>query len=551
MADILAEFFAQFNLEERARIRAAEAQAKVIIAQGASAIWEPTGPPLTLGSILAPRDAARVGAAGALFVGYQRALFQRVADPLSPESIQELVRQLDRVSKAILNRYGFPEDSGALNEVRAEAEQLAWSSHGQQLARAKATPIPEQLAIEVATARSVEDPSQRIAEGAMPDMLALSNPAKRRWALQWETLRENHKLTEEDLSEYDRRRQHLTEVSAKWPRHDSRHRDPRYATQAARWLGVTPSVTAAEAAFRRLGPGMGAWCASGEGYETYAASLDSVKRDIVAELESIWKGRSAATDRWFQQTCAPAIQKALAEIAKPWIAQARDFEVQRLERSPGTRLATATNPILEAVIVDKDHFGPLSPKISGESVVPHRDPSMPAATAEAELAASDPNHSAPGSGPDGVMDASMGKALIAPDMKTTGEILACSNGADGEPLQWEDIEIRFTSEHRVQTFVCDKPRESMNYADMGFEDRRGGGGKPVKAWDFLMALSQNGDGIYPAAKIFGDQSIQKRAQDLRDRLAGYFGIAGDPLPFVEGIGYRGRFKIRRSPGFDS
>jgi hypothetical protein len=85
--------------------------------------------------------------------------------------------------------------------------------------------------------------------------------------------------------------------------------------------------------------------------------------------------------------------------------------------------------------------------------------------------------------------------------------------ATGHTSSWKDIEIRFTSEHRVQIFVRDRPRESVNFADMGFEDRRGGGGKPILAWALLIGLSQN-DGIYPAAKISGDQSIQKRASSI-------------------------------------
>jgi hypothetical protein len=117
-------------------------------------------------------------------------------------------------------------------------------------------------------------------------------------------------------------------------------------------------------------------------------------------------------------------------------------------------------------------------------------------------------------------------------------------------LRWQDIELWFTSEHHVQIFVRDRPSDSVNFADMGFEDRRGGGGKPIRAWALLVALAHS-DGIYPAAKVSGDQSIQKGAQKLRDRLEGYFHIAENPLPFLEGTGYKSQFKIRRSPSFDS
>ena len=124
------------------------------------------------------------------------------------------------------------------------------------------------------------------------------------------------------------------------------------------------------------------------------------------------------------------------------------------------------------------------------------------------------------------------------------------DGTAGHTSSWEDIEIRFTSEHRVQIFVRGIPGDSMNFADMGFEDRRGGGGKPIGAWALLVDLSQN-DGICSAAQVSSNQSIQKRAQEVRDRLAHRFQIAGDPLPFRKGTGYKSRFKIRRSPSFDT
>jgi hypothetical protein len=121
---------------------------------------------------------------------------------------------------------------------------------------------------------------------------------------------------------------------------------------------------------------------------------------------------------------------------------------------------------------------------------------------------------------------------------------------DSHILRWQDIELRFTSEHRVQIFVGGRPGVSLNFAELGFEDRRGRGGKPIRAWGLLLDLACN-DGIYPASRVSGDQSIQKRAQELRNRLVGHFQIAEDPLPFLEGTGYKSRLKIGRSPSFDT
>lgn len=148
------------------------------------------------------------------------------------------------------------------------------------------------------------------------------------------------------------------------------------------------------------------------------------------------------------------------------------------------------------------------------------------------------------------------------DIKYSAQVPGVDDGAPGteagpkepttlkppSPARWEDIEIRFTSEQRVQVFVCGKPSQTLNYADMDFEDRRGGGGKPTRAWSFLLEVAQR-QGMYPADRVFGDQTIQKRAQEVRDRLEALFHVDGDPLPFVPGTGYKSRFSVRLSPSF--
>jgi hypothetical protein len=120
----------------------------------------------------------------------------------------------------------------------------------------------------------------------------------------------------------------------------------------------------------------------------------------------------------------------------------------------------------------------------------------------------------------------------------------------GPGPRWEDIEIRFISDERVQIFVCNAPRDSKNFAEMGFEDRRGPGGKPNRAWHLLRTLSER-DGVIPATAISGQQNMQKRAQTIRHQLCRHFHILENPLPFVEGVGYRTRFKITRSPACDN
>jgi hypothetical protein len=101
----------------------------------------------------------------------------------------------------------------------------------------------------------------------------------------------------------------------------------------------------------------------------------------------------------------------------------------------------------------------------------------------------------------------------------------------------------------VQIFIRGKADATKNFAEMGFEDRRGNRGKPKRSWLLLKALSK--DGMIPASAISGQQAIQKRAQELRDLLSDHFQITEDPLPFVEGRGYKTRFKISRSPACDT
>jgi hypothetical protein len=123
--------------------------------------------------------------------------------------------------------------------------------------------------------------------------------------------------------------------------------------RAARWLGLDPSVRVTKARFRGIDSEYWSrWCSSGFGYEVYRDWLDSVMRQISAELATIWKGKSDVTDRWFQNTCGPAVEKALSALVKQRIAQARDVESKRLERAP------SSNPILDEIRTGGDNLSP-------------------------------------------------------------------------------------------------------------------------------------------------------------------------------------------------
>jgi hypothetical protein len=109
---------------------------------------------------------------------------------------------------------------------------------------------------------------------------------------------------------------------------------------------------------------------------------------------------------------------------------------------------------------------------------------------------------------------------------------------------WKDVTIAFISDHRVQITVLGVT-EPRSYADMGFEDRRGGGGKPDLAWVCLRSLAELA-GVIERRVHFektGWKKIEKKVQTLRGRLKELFGIQDDPLPFRERRAYEAQFKV--------
>jgi hypothetical protein len=112
---------------------------------------------------------------------------------------------------------------------------------------------------------------------------------------------------------------------------------------------------------------------------------------------------------------------------------------------------------------------------------------------------------------------------------------------------WEDIEISFISDERVQVKVGAKV-QTFNYDEMGFRDRRTG--KPNEGWGLLRALAR-ADGVIPESARDSKDFIAmgKRIERVRQRLKSHFQIASDPVP--KGVnGYCCRFKIGRAPSFE-
>jgi hypothetical protein len=136
---------------------------------------------------------------------------------------------------------------------------------------------------------------------------------------------------------------------------------------------------------------------------------------------------------------------------------------------------------------------------------------------------------------------------IEPQGVTEGERPAQPSAAGA--ATWEDIEISFLSDERVQ--IRNGPNiETCNYAEFGFADGRNG--RPSQAWGTLRELAEQSGVIREARQ--GPQAwpkLEKRIQEIRKALREYFGISADPIPFVEGGGYHACFKIACGPSFDT
>ncbi len=129
------------------------------------------------------------------------------------------------------------------------------------------------------------------------------------------------------------------------------------------------------------------------------------------------------------------------------------------------------------------------------------------------------------------------------------EEIAGQKGRD--PLgvsDWEGVEIEFLSEERVQIRVGNAI-ENRNHAEMGFVDKRNG--KASQSWGILRTFAQC-RGVIPESARSGTEwlSHQKQIARMRKTLQEHFLLAGDPVPFIEGIGYRARFKIRCAGSFE-
>jgi hypothetical protein len=113
---------------------------------------------------------------------------------------------------------------------------------------------------------------------------------------------------------------------------------------------------------------------------------------------------------------------------------------------------------------------------------------------------------------------------------------------------WEDVSIRFLSDHRVEVAARGHV-ETRNYSEMGFEDHRTG--NPNKAWELLRSMAEQG-GLLRGPKLGRERSkVEKTVQELRKSLRHLFQLGGDPVEFSrKDGGYKARFRVESTKSYE-
>jgi hypothetical protein len=172
----------------------------------------------------------------------------------------------------------------------------------------------------------------------MADLPELSETAKRKLAVQWDTLLHTHGLTGEHFDWHSKERGRLRKIAAE--RHilgrDGLGRvDERLVDQT----GIAPSVAVAKSRFYDLAIAYWSHWSVNAGYKAFADWLDLLKRQVSDVVASIWKGQSEGLDRWYERACRPSLEKALSTKVKEFIGWARAAELKELERATANELS--------------------------------------------------------------------------------------------------------------------------------------------------------------------------------------------------------------------
>jgi hypothetical protein len=147
---------------------------------------------------------------------------------------------------------------------------------------------------------------------------------------------------------------------------------------------------------------------------------------------------------------------------------------------------------------------------------------------------------------------------LAPDASVTerpgGSPMGAAN-PNPPANKWEDIEISFLSDERVQIRIG-AHTETRNHAEMGFASKQNG--QPVLAWGALRTMAEGGGVMMIASDGRKWAQVEKRMQEIRNVLRTQFGLTDDPVPYTKKtprnpgeFGYRTKFKLSCGRSYQS
>jgi hypothetical protein len=183
----------------------------------------------------------------------------------------------------------------------------------------------------------------------MADLPELPESTKRKLEVQYDALLDKYRLTGEHFHWHDEQRDALSRGGKVGPLGGWRgpHGSYRVNERLIDREGIAPSVAIAKERFYHLAVAYwGLWSPSA-GYEIFTGWLQILKGQVLAEIASIWKGKSDAIDSWYDRTCASAVEKALLPKVKEFRGWAHNAELKQLQQATTTELLQRLERVAE------------------------------------------------------------------------------------------------------------------------------------------------------------------------------------------------------------
>jgi hypothetical protein len=133
---------------------------------------------------------------------------------------------------------------------------------------------------------------------------------------------------------------------------------------ARRECGISSSVEFAKARFNDLAEEYFKVWSPSTGDELFAAQLEALKEQVLAEVASIWN-KSDVTKQWYESVCAPSVDVAVSGKLREFADRARNSEIAFLVRASTSGSEKTGNWILDEIKAagdDPDAIKRLSPQ---------------------------------------------------------------------------------------------------------------------------------------------------------------------------------------------